>query len=165
MIFFPPAAARPRCRRRHPRPRAATRHSLPSPPGKSGARDLLEVRGYRGERLVEPPPYGLDELVTELRHLLEALLEVAPLCRELVEALLLGFVLLLRERVDLAESLAPRLQPLHARRELVHVVSFGDLARVHGVESTLRLLRLRGQPGELHLDLGRTLGCELGRLA
>ena len=46
---------------------------------------------------------------------------------ELVEALLLGLVLLLRERVDLAELLAAALEPLELLGELVAVLALGRL--------------------------------------
>ena len=55
---------------------------------------------------------GLREVVAERRELLEALLEVLALRRQLGETRPLLVVLLLRERIDLAHPLAPPLEPL-----------------------------------------------------
>ena len=93
---------------------AVLRRDEPQPPLAAGEQrrgDLLEVRSDGGERLVEPPVDGLGQLVAERLELRERRLEVRALGRELLETLLLGLVLLLRERIDPAERLAPRLEP------------------------------------------------------
>jgi len=61
------------------------------------------VRAHRRKGLVEAPFYGLGELCPQLFELLQARLEVGALVDELGQPLLLPLVLLLRERVDLAE--------------------------------------------------------------
>ena len=55
----------------------------------------------------------------ELLELGERPLEIGPLRAQLLEVLLLPLVLLLRERVDAAELLAPALEPLELRQQLV----------------------------------------------
>jgi len=102
----------------------------------------VEVPLHGLEGLGEAPLDGLGQLRTELLELVEARLEVGPLRRELVEALLLGLVLLLRERVDLAERLAAALEPLDRVRELVAVVAFGRRVRVRMLEPAAGLLGL-----------------------
>ena len=66
---------------------------------------------------------GLREVVSERRELLEASLEVLPLRGQLRQSCLLLFVLLLGQRVHLAERLAPAFEPFHLVRELVTVVA------------------------------------------
>ena len=123
--------------------------------------DVLEVLGDRMEGVCEPPLDGLRELVAQVGELLQALLEILPLHLELGEPLLLGLVLLLRERIDLAELDPPLLEPLGARRELVALVSLG---RVGGglLEPAAGVGRLRLDPGQLDLDLRRPLRGLLG---
>src|SRR2546430_4842521 len=119
-------------------------------------RDLGEVLAHRGEGLVEAALDRVVELGAELLELLQARLEVGALRNELGEPLLLPLVLLLRERVDLAERLPAPLEPLDARRELLAVVSFGRLgARV--LEPPSRLRGLRFEPRALDVDPGRAL--------
>src|SRR5262249_49179315 len=84
----------------------------PAPARERRSGDVLEVGRNGGKRLVESAPHRLGELVAQLRHFPEALFEVGALIRELVESLLLRLVLLLRERIHLAERLAARLEPL-----------------------------------------------------
>ena len=74
--------------------------------GEERRRDLVEVLLDRGERLGEPRLDRRRQLVAQLLELVEALLEVGALHGELLETLLLGVVLLLCKRVDLAELLA-----------------------------------------------------------
>ena len=58
---------------------------------------------------------------------------------QVVEPLLLRLVLLARERIDLAERRAARLEPLDARRELVAVVALGRLDVARGLEPPRRV--------------------------
>ena len=120
-------------------------------------RHLLEVPRDRLERLVEAALDGLCELVTELRDLRERRLEILPLRCELVEALLLRLVLLLRQRVDLAELLASRVESLGAGRELGPIVALGGLVRARGVETTCCLLGLGLETCEVDLHGRRPL--------
>src|SRR3954453_8248969 len=87
------------------------------------ARNLVEVLLHRVERLVEAALDGLLQLGAYLLELGEARPEIAAIGCELVEAELLGVVLLLRERVHLAELLAALLQSLGALVQLVAVVA------------------------------------------
>src|SRR5581483_437618 len=68
--------------------------------------DLVEVALDGGERLGEARLDRVRQVVTQPLELGEALLEVSTLRRQLREPLLLGLVLLLRQRVHLAELLA-----------------------------------------------------------
>ena len=81
-----------------------------------------------------------------------------------VEALLLRLVLLARERIDLAERVAPRLEPLDALRELVAVVALGRLDRPGGLEPARGLGDLGVEPRELDLRR-RDCGARLLELA
>src|SRR5215218_9119658 len=89
--------------------------------------NFLEVRAHRGEGLVEAPLDRLGKLDPQLLELLQARLEVGALIGQLCQALLLALVLLLRERVDLAERFPAALEPLDTRRELLPVVALGRL--------------------------------------
>ena len=131
------------------------------PAGEEGRRDLLEVRGDRSERLVEPAVDGLRQLVPQGRELRERRLEVGALCRELLEPHLLRLVLLLRQRVDLPERFPARLEPRQPCGELVAVdaflrpgsllrLSLGLLARL--LEAAPCVARLAVQSRELDLD-------------
>ncbi len=102
--------------------------------GEQGGCDLLEVLRHRGERLGEAPLDGRGELCAELLELDEALLEVLTLHLEIVESLLLGLVLLARERVDLTKRAAPHFEALDADGQLVAVVSFRRLDVTGGLE-------------------------------
>ena len=126
---------------------AATRQSLPSPPGKSVPATSSKFARHRLERLVEAATHRLGELVAELRDLGEALLQIPPLRRELVEPLLLRLVLLLGQRIDLSERLATGLEPLDARRELVAIVALRDVVGVRVLEPALYFLRLGRRAG------------------
>ena len=120
----------------------SVRRRRPSPPGKSVAGDLCEVALHRLEGLGEPALDRLGRARRELLELLEASLEVGALGRELRRALLLGLVLLLRERVHLAELLAAALEARDRRDELVAVVALGGLGRA-AAETALGLVALR----------------------
>ena len=61
------------------------------------------------EGLGEPRLDGLRQVVAKLLELVQAALQILALRRQLLQALLLGVVLLLRERVHLAERLTPAL--------------------------------------------------------
>ena len=76
---------------------------------------------------------------------------------ELVEPLLLGLVLLLRERVHLAELLAAALEPLERVGELVAVVALGGLG-ARGLEPAPRLVALGLDARELDVDRRQPLG-------
>src|SRR6266516_3813183 len=124
-------------------------------------RYFLEVGADRGEGLVEAPLDGLGELGPKLLELLQARLEVGALGHELGEALLLALVLLLRERVDLAEGFAAALEPLDPRRQLLAVVAFGRL-RAGVLEPAPRLRGLGVEPRTVDVDRGpplARLGC------
>jgi len=85
------------------------------------------VRADRREGLVEATLDRLGQLGAQLLELLQARLEVGALVGELGEPLPLALVLLLGERVDLAERLPAALEPLDPLRELVAVVALGRL--------------------------------------
>src|SRR5207245_10725463 len=94
---------------------------------------------------------GLREVVAERRELLEALLEVPSLRRELGEPRLLLVVLLLRERVDLAHPFAPALEPLDLVGELVAVVAHGGRSS-RGLQPPAPCLRLRFDASTVDLN-------------
>src|SRR5215217_498345 len=71
---------------------------------------------------------GLRQLGPQPLELCERRLEVLPLRRQLLEARLLGVVLLLRERVHPTERLAAPFEPLHPRPQLLRIVALGGLA-------------------------------------
>src|SRR5205085_10757890 len=91
-----------------------------------------------------------------LLELREALLEILALRRKLFESRLFGFVLLLRERIDLAERLAPALEPFRTLGELVAVVAFGALLRPRVLEPAPRLVGLGLDARDLDVDPGDT---------
>ena len=119
--------------------------------------DLLEVLGDGRERLGEPALDRGGELCAQLLELLQALLEIGALRLEVVETLLLRLVLLPRERVDLPERRAARLEPVDAGRELVAVVALRRLDLARGVEPSRRLRDVGVDARELHLG-----GCHGG---
>src|SRR5688572_23747770 len=96
--------------------------------------NLLEVLSDGRERLREAALDRRGELRAELLELDQALLEVDALRLQVVEPLLLGLVLLTRERVDLAERGAARLEPFDASCELVAIVSLRRLHRAGRVQ-------------------------------
>ena len=106
------------------------------PAGEERRGDLLEVRGDCGERLVEAPVDGLGELVAERLELGQRRLEIGALRRELLETRLLVLVLLLRERVDPSQRLAPSFEPRGPLRERVAILGL----------VVLRLVRARRRP-------------------
>jgi hypothetical protein len=120
-----------------------------------------------GDRCVRVGEAALDrrsKLVAQVGELLQALLEVLALRFQLREPLLLGLVLLLRERVDLAELDPPLLETLGSGGELFAVVTLGRLGG-RLLEPSACVGSLRLDPGQLDLDLGRALGSVLGTLA
>src|SRR5579859_4840554 len=72
---------------------------------------------------------GLGQFLSQLLELLQALLEIGALRRQLVEPFLLGVVLLFRERVHLAERLAAAVETLRALGEHFAIVAFRALVR------------------------------------
>src|SRR5207245_1110877 len=94
---------------------------------------------------------GARQLVAQLLELLEALLEVGALHRELLEPDLLRLVLLLRQRVDLAELLAPLLVALEPVGELVAILALRRLL-AGCLEPPLRLVALRVGARQLDVD-------------
>src|SRR3954471_1389090 len=126
----------------------------PEPPlaaGEERCGHLAEVLLDRRERLGEA---GLDrpcQVVAELLELVEALLQVGALHRELLEPLLLGVVFLLRERIDLAELLAALLRARELLGELVAVLALRRLGR-GGVEPPLCLVVLGIRARQLDVD-------------
>ena len=134
---------------------ASTSRSRPSPPGKSVDGDLLEVLCDSGEGLREAALDRRGELRAELLELVEASLEILALRLQVVEPLLLGLVLLARERVHLAER-ARRTSSRSTRvSELVTVVAFGRLDLACGLESPSQRPRLSVDPGDLDLRRGQ----------
>ena len=124
--------------------------------GEQRARDLGEVPLDGGERLREPPLDRLRQLPPELVQLVERPLEVGALRAQLLEVLLLPLVLLLRERIDAAELLAPALEPLRASpASSSRGPSAGSAVRLR--EPASRLRRLGLEPRQLDLDRGRSL--------
>ena len=124
----------------------------------------MEVLLDRREGLGEARLDRRRQLVAQLLELVEALLQVGALDGELLEALLLGVVLLLRERVDLAELLAALLVARELLRELVAVVALGRLGPGR-LEAAPRLVALRVGPRELDVDRGELLAGSRRRLA
>ena len=127
--------------------------------------DLVEVALHGVERLGEAALDRLGQLGAELLELGEARLEILALCRELVEARALAVVLLLRERVHLAERLAAALEPLRALGELVAVVALGALLRTRVLEPAARLVGLGLDARDLDVDRGHGLRRARQRLA
>ena len=101
----------------------------------------------------------------ELLELREARLEILPLRCELVEVQLLRLVLLLRQRVHLAERLAAALETLRALCELFAVVSLGALVGAGVLEPSPCLVRLGLDAGDLDVDSRDTRGGARQRLA
>src|SRR5919108_219225 len=81
--------------------------------------DLLEVPLDLAERLLEAPLHRLRQLVAQALELGQRALEILALHRELLEPGLLAGVLLRRERVHLAERLAPALQAGELRPQVL----------------------------------------------
>src|SRR5205823_10360641 len=117
----------------------------------------------RGEGLVEAALDGVGQLGPQLLELLQARLEVGPLVDQLRQPLLLALVLLLGQRVALAERLAAALQPLDLAGELVAVVPFGRFG-AGLLQPSARLVRLGLEPRALDVDRRAALA-RLGRLA
>ena len=106
---LPAGAARPRSRLPRPRPPArsaaaalAAREERLATSAKLPRQPCTSPRSGAGRSRRDRP---------QLLQLLQALLEIGALCRELFEPLLLGVVLLLRERVHLTESDPTPLEP------------------------------------------------------
>ncbi len=132
--------------------------------GEERGDDLAEVLLDGGEGLLEAALDRLGQVAAQLLELLEAPLEVAALRRELVEALLLGLVLLLRERVHLAELLAAPVEALEPRGQLLGVVTLGGFGSGR-VETAAGLLDLGAGARELDVDRREPLGRLDGRAA
>ena len=130
---------------------ASVSRSRPSPPGKSVAATSWKCFSTAVERLGEARLDRLRQVVAQLLELVEALLEVGALHGELVEPLLLRLVLLLRERVDLAELLAALLGARQLLGELVAVLALGRFGR-GSIEPPLRLVALGIGARELDVD-------------
>src|SRR5580765_8919287 len=116
--------------------------------------------GDRRERLCEPPLHGRRKLGPQLLELLETLLEVLALRLEVGQALLLRLVFLARERIDLTERDAPRLDALDAMRQLGAIIAFSRLDRSGGLESARGFRDLGVDPRDLDLR-GRDCGARL----
>src|SRR5438067_3252771 len=114
--------------------------------------DVCEIPLHGVERLGEASFDRLRQLRAQLLELGEALLEILALNRELLEARLLRVVLLLRERIHLAERLTAALEPLGALRELVTVVALGALIRTCLLEAAARLVGPRLDARELDVE-------------
>ena len=110
------------------------------------------------EGLGEAPLDGLGQLVAKLLELGEARLEVGPLRDELLEPLLLGFVLLVRERIDLAEGFATALEPLDGGDELVAVVALRRFVCARLVEPPACFVGFRVDASRLDLDRRHCFG-------
>ena len=126
--------------------------------GEERAGDLVEVLLHRVERLGEALLDRVRELLAELLELGEAVLEVDALRGELLEAHLLGLVLLLRERIDGAERLAAALEALDRRGERVAVFSLGRFVGARGLAAAARFVGFGAEPRGLDLDGGGGLG-------
>ena len=140
--------------------------SRPSPPGKSVAATSVEVALHGLERLGEPRLDGPRQVVAQPLELLEAPLEIGALLGQLGQALLLGLVLLLGERVDLAQRLATLLAAPELLGELVAVLALGRLRR-RGIEPALSLVVLGVDARELDVDRRQPLArlcCALPQL-
>src|SRR5262249_29174722 len=90
-------------------------------------------------------------------ELAQALGGVGALAGEVVEPLLLRLVLLARERVHLAELLAPAFEALELRGELV-AVAVVDRLRARCIEAALCAGALRIGAGELDVERAQPLG-------
>src|SRR5207248_3489229 len=123
-----------------------------------GRGHLGEVRLHRVERLREAALDRLRQFRAELLELVEALLEICALRRELLEPRLLRVVLLLRERIDLAEALAAALEALGALVQLFAVVAFRALLGARVGEPPTSLVGLGLDARSLDVDRGRAVG-------
>ena len=164
MIFLPAGRSSTSTPVSPPSSSGSTSRSRPSPPGKSVDATSSKCSATAAIRVGEAALHRCSELVAQVGELLQALLEVLALGLELHEPFLLRLVLLLRERVDLAELDSPQLEALRAGGELVAVVALGRL-RGRLLEPAARVCGLRLDPGQLDLDLGRALRRILGALA
>ena len=142
----------------------SVRRSRPSPPGNSVAATSAKFACTAANVSAKRSSTVRVEVVAQLLELVEARFEVRALRRELDEPLLLLLVLLLRERVDLAERLAAALEPLDALGELVAVVAFGRLGAGR-FEPAARLVRLGLDARALDVDRAEPLGGLGGRRA
>ena len=177
MIFFP-AGRSSTSTPASPSPSSSsgsTRRRRPSPPGKSVDATSSKFAATAAKVSSKRRFDRLRQLVAEGGELGERRLEVDALLGQLVEPHLLGLVLLARQRVDLPERLAPRVEARDPRRELVAVDLLGvavgrvlrDVPAARGdrlVEASLRLDRLALEPRQLDLDRGRALGDLVRRL-
>src|SRR5581483_8139224 len=130
--------------------------------GEERGGDLGEVPLHGGEGLGEAALDGLGQVAAQALELLEARLEVGPAAGERVEPGLLGPVLLARERVHLAELLAPPLEPRQPLRELLAARPLrarpAGRRAAGGLEAAPGLVALGVDAGELDLDRALPLG-------
>ena len=163
MIFLPAGRSSTSTPVSPPSSSGSTSRSRPSPPGKSVAATSSKCSATAWKVSANRRSTVSASSSRSSASSLQALLEILPLHLELGEPLLLGLVLLLRERIDLAELAPALLEPLGARRELVALVA---LRRVGGglLEPAAGVGRLGLDPGQLDLDLRRPLRGLLGAL-
>src|SRR5207302_439307 len=111
----------------------------------------------RLERLGEPALHGGGEVVAERLELVERALEVLALRREVDQPFLLALVLLLGERIDLAEGLTAPLEALDPLRQLVTVVALGRIGPGFA-EPAASLVGLGVEAGPLDVEDVEPLG-------
>ena len=148
-------AARPRSRLPRPRPPARSAAGRPSPPGKgvcATSAKFASTAVYVSAKRRRTVSSRSARSFSSSSRLCS---RIGALCRELFEPLLLGVVLLLRERVHLTESDPTPLEPVHLLRQFLAVVSLCRF-RSSLVEPAARS-GLRLQPRELDLDSARAL--------
>src|SRR2546423_1892827 len=116
-----------------------------------------------GEGLVEAALDGLGQLGAQLLELLQARLEIGPLVDQLGQPLLLALVLLLGQRVHLAERLAAPFGASGPAGVLAAVAALGGVG-AGPLEPPPGLARLGLEPRALDVDSRAPLAC-LGGLA
>ena len=99
----------------------------PSPPGKSVAATSSKWPWTAAKVSAKRVSTVRGEVGAELLELLQARLEILALDGELLDARLLGVVLLLGERVHAAERLVAALEPLELLGERVAIVALAIL--------------------------------------
>src|SRR5262249_20822788 len=119
--------------------------------GEERGRNFLEVLADASEGLLEAALDRLRQLRAKLLELLEALLEILPLLYQLLDALLLALVLLLGERIDLAERLAAAAELLQRSLQLLPIVALGGVGG-GGLQPAVGLAALGSDGGELDVD-------------
>src|SRR5215211_1361639 len=119
--------------------------------------DLVEVAGHGLEGVGEARLDGIRELGAQLLQLGQARLEVGALGGELVEPLLLRFVLLLRERVHATELLTSRPESLRSHGQGLPVLALRG-SSLGGLEPSTSLSRRRLDLRPLDVQRGSALG-------